>query len=456
MKKLLCLLFCCFAAPVVLAADRAAPLLCQGFRDVGTGQQSVAAMRAPVEAAVYSLDHAGIEASSPVLATGKLAYLKVSSELPDDLGQLRVFGYFELKDHGRCMIPLVVNHIEQVPSAATGPARERTRIYFRVPDVERLGNPFGYMYQAVNLHVAAYGTGEESGKIYFGRVLRLTVSHKHGSVGLALLFAAVVYVIAAAAVAAMVAGPHTGWRRAVNRLMPWNIIGDSSHTALSQLQMMVFTVIVATLLFYQWLRTGMLQELSVDILYLIGISTAGAAGSQVASQFKKGLEARNYTYVQQLGWFNAPFVQLQAQANPAELLMTSKRFDTNKFQMMVFTFVIAAYVVASGASELDTLHISSTLLTLMGISQGAYVGGSAASDALATLQHQLRGMQSLQKRYQTATDTQVQEDLLKRFEQSAARAAQLFGTIYGREIGNELLAMPMDVKVEEEETQEAA
>ncbi|UGQ48929.1 hypothetical protein [Massilia endophytica] len=452
-------MFFCSAAAGVAAADDNGALLCAGFRDVGMAKQTVADMRAPVEAAVYALDNARIELPSPVLATGKLTYLKISSDLPADLDQLRVMGYFELKDHGRCLIPLVVNHIEQVAPGTGEKEQERTRVYFRVPDVERLGNPFGHMYQSVNLHVAAYGSGAESGKIYFGRVLRMTVSHKHGSVGLALLFAAVVYVIAAAAVAAMTGrgdGEQSGWRRAFKRLMPWNIIGDSGQTALSQLQMMIFTVIVATLLFYQWLRTGMLQELSVDLLYLIGISTAGAAGSQVASQFKKGMAARNYAYVQQLGWFNAPFVQRQAEANPAELLMTSKRFDTNKFQMMVFTFVIAAYVIASGASELDTLHISSTLLTLMGISQGAYVGGGAVTDSLATLQHQLRGMQSLQKRYQDSADPQLQEELLKRYEKAATRAAELFGAIYGREISGELLAMPMDVKMEEEEVPEAA
>lgn len=461
MRTLICLLACCLAGSAT-ASEPDTPKLCQGFRDIGSPQQTVAALRGRIDAAVLALDNARIELPSPILATGKLAYLKISSDLPTDLGKLRVFGFFELGGHARCVIPLVVNHIEQVqpPASASEPGWERTRIHFRIPAIERIGNPYGHLYHPVKLYVAVYGVGEGSEQIYFGRDIRLTISHKHSSIGLALLFAALVYVIAAAAVAAMIRradGAEPGWRRAFERLMPWNIIGDSGPTALSQLQMMVFTVIVASLLFYQWLRTGLLQELSVDLLYLIGISTAGSAGSQVALRFKKGLAPRNYGFAQQMGWFNAPLVPPRGQANPAELLMTNQRFDTNKFQMIVFTFVIAAYVIASGASELDTLHISSTLLTLMGISQGAYVGGNAATDSLATLQHQLRGMQSLQKRWQCATDELVKQDLLQRFAIAAARAAVLFGAVYGREIGSELLEMPVDVVlIDEEETSVAA
>jgi hypothetical protein len=463
MKKIIWILACWIAAGGAFATETKQPVICEGFRDVGSPQQSIAAIREPIETAIYSLDNVRVETPSPVIATGKLTYLKVSSEFPSDLDKIRVFGYFELKDYGRCAIPLVVSHIERVQESLTEPGSERTRIYFRMPDIDWLGSPFGHMYQQVNLYIAVYGKGEgeEGEKIYFGRKLKLVVSHKHGSVGLALIFAAIVYVIAAAAVAAIVSRETgvtgTGWRHAFKRLMPWNIIGDSGQTALSQLQMLMFTLIVATLLFYQWLRTGLLQELSTDLLYLIGISTAGAAGSQVTAKFKKGLAPKVYEYVQQLGWFNAPFARPQGQANPAELLMTNKRFDTNKFQMMIFTFVIAAYVIASGASELDTLRISATLLTLMGMSQGAYVGGHATSDSLATLQHQLRGMQTIQKRYQGSTDEQVKQDLLQRFEQAATRAAAMFGNIYGREITGQLLEMPIDVEIaSEEEAPQAA
>jgi hypothetical protein len=206
----------------------------------------------------------------------------------------------------------------------------------------------------------------------------------------------------------------------------------------------VFTLIVATLLFYQWLRTGLLQELSTDLLYLIGISTAGTAASQAAIAIRKDLDPAIYQYVQRLGWFTAPIAEMHGKGRPSGLLLTNKRFDIYKFQMLVFTFVIAAYVIASGANELGNIQISATLLTLMGMSQGAYVGGRAAADQLTPLQDQLRGMQSLQRRYRANADPRVAEELRRQFRLAAAQAGVMFGAMFGRVLPASMLDMPSD------------
>jgi hypothetical protein len=452
------MLVCLLAAGSALADDK--PLaLCQGFHEIGGPKQAVNAVRAPIEQAITALDDAEIEAPSPVLATGKMSYLGVSVALPEDLNKVHVIGYFHLRGRHDCVIPLLVSHIDAVKPEAQQSMPTRTRIYFRVPDIDRITGPLE-MYHSMSLRIAAIGAEEEGagGKIYFGRKIELVVSSKYLSIAAALLFALAFYLAGAAAVAAIVRREASAECPALGRferLLPWNIVCDNGQAALSQLQMLMFTLIVATLMFYQWLRTGLLQELSTDLLYLIGISTLGAAGGQLGASFKKGLEEKTYQYVQQLGWFTAPFARLQRRGDPTSLVMTNKRFDTNKFQMLVFTFVIAAYVIESGASELDNLHISSTLLTLMGISQGAYVGGAAVSDSMATLQHQLKGMQRLQESYRTSADLQVKEELRRRFALAAARAGAMFNSIYGREVPDYMLEMPIDADSTVMEMEEA-
>jgi hypothetical protein len=112
--------------------------------------------------------------------------------------------------------------------------------------------------------------------------------------------------------------------------------------------------------------------------------------------------------------------------------------------MLVFTCVIAAYVIASGADELGNVQISATLLTLMGMSQGAYVGGRAAADLLTPLQDQLRGMQALQQRYAAAADAQVRDALRGQFRQAAAQAGAMFETMFGRVLPPAMLDLPPD------------
>jgi hypothetical protein len=123
--------------------------------------------------------------------------------------------------------------------------------------------------------------------------------------------------------------------------------------------------------------------------------------------------------------------------------MTNQRFDIYKFQMLVFTCVIAAYVIASGADELGNIRISAPLLTLMGMSQGAYVGGRAAGDELTPLQDQLRGMQALQQRLSAGAESLATAELQRRLALAAADAGALFGALFGRSIPAELLAAPM-------------
>ncbi|QGZ42180.1 hypothetical protein IP92_05414 [Pseudoduganella flava] len=443
------------AAGAAAAACAAEPDICSARFSGQLPLRQVAALRGPIDEAIATLDNSKISLPSPSLASGNLTYLNIWPNFVDRLDSVCVLGYFELLSGARARVmPLVVDHVEVVKAAHPHDETklvDTARIYFRTPAIEEFADASAAREpwqlwrrnQSLHLKIAAFAYADgQRGTAYFGRIERIEISSKPTCIVAAVLFAATFYVIAGAAVP-VPSGQAPGrlrWRVRLARLLPWNITGRSS---LAQLQMLLFTLIVATLLFYQWLRTGLLQEISTDLLYLIGISTAGAAGSQLAGAIKKDLDAPIHRYVQALGWFNAPLADAHAPGRPSELLMTNERFDIYKFQMLVFTFVIAVYVIAGGADELGNIQISATLLTLMGMSQGAYIGGRAV-DTLAPLQDQLRGMHSLQQRWLAGTDPIVRAELARRFHLAAAQAAAMFGSVFGRVVPDYLLEMPVD------------
>jgi hypothetical protein len=288
-------------------------------------------------------------------------------------------------------------------------------------------------------------------KTHFGHSIPVGISYKKASITAALLFSVFFYLVAAFTISYSINKNQeilptsiSGIRLFFRKLSPWCIVGSSGKASLSQLQMLVFTLIVGTLLFYQWVRTGVLQEISTDLLYLIGISTIGAGGNEIAKSVKKNLDPEVYAYVQQLGWFTAPMENAHTAAHPSELLLTNGRFDIYKFQMLLFTTVIAGYVIASGANELGNIQISATLLTLMGMSQTVYVGGHAATDSLTPFQDQVRGMQALQQKYSDpGNPKEGQKMIVDRFRIAATLAADMFSDIYQREVPPEMLEIAL-------------
>lgn len=450
MKTIVCVLASWLAMNSVHGMDVAGADVCAA-RLAGTVSPAaqVQRLREPVGQAIATLDNAQLSLPSPLLASGNISYLDISPALSEQAGQICVLGYFELRLAGGAVrsLPLAV---ESVRTLSTTP--HATRVYFRVPHVNDFSDPakkenldnWWEREHPLNLKIAAFDHSVAGpARPYFGRDLAIVVSCREASIVAACIFAILFYLVAGLALMRPAGAPGRAWR-GIGHLLPWNIAGANGHASLSQLQMLVFTLIVATLLFYQWMRTGLLQEISTDLLYLIGISTAGTAATQVATSIRKDLEPAVYQYVQELGWFTAPLANASSKASARGLLMTNGRFDIYKFQMLVFSCVIAAYVIASGAKELGNIQISATLLTLMGMSQGAYVGGRAAADALTPLQDQLRGMQSLQLRYKTCRDPDAGAELCRRFRLAASQAAGLFGNMFGRVLPDYMLEMPLD------------
>ncbi len=433
-----------------------------------TDAQEVNLLRDTVRQAVETLDNAKLTFSTPILIPKQINYVTITPAFPDNQKNLCVLGYFEKTRDGKTSTaPLDVDHIEEVKipnPKEPGQFTIASRIFFVGPTRDNLALSDNFLQfwnlwsgpSDIQLHISAFEYKDDHiGKAYFGRNVEIQLSHEKSSLTAAVLFALLCYIAAAVTIgyrrgsANQESFPSTmsGARIFMKKLSPWYVVGSTGQASLSQLQMLLFTLIVATLLFYQWIRTGILQDLSTDLLYLIGISTAGAGGSQITSSLKKNLDKDIYEYLQRLGWFTAPLATAHTDAHPSELLLTDNKFDIYKFQMFVFTLVVAAYVISAGSSQLGNIEISTTLLTLMGISQGAYLGGKATADIITPLQDQLRGMQLIQKSYNEAIGNSVlQQQLSQRFQNAAQMAADMFRNIFHRDIPPEMLGMTLLAK----------
>lgn len=149
--------------------------------------------------------------------------------------------------------------------------------------------------------------------------------------------------------------------------------------SLSRLQILFFTLIVVGTLFYLFLRTGVVANLSADLLWLLGISGAGTVLAQAvtANRHPKGAIAFD-----SLTWLAAHGVLREGRVPRwRDLFFSGGEFDIYKLQNMVFSPFVGLTVMAAGVSDLAALEIPDNLMALLGLSQVVYVGGKAVQPA---------------------------------------------------------------------------
>jgi len=192
------------------------------------------------------------------------------------------------------------------------------------------------------------------------------------------MFVSVLVVVLAYAAAVLALGR-------VGTSYTWNpvyLTSDSHDKAsLSQFQIFAFTLIVLWLLTFIVLRTGLLSDISQDVLLLLGISAAGAAGTKVANHMKKRLSYENWAWLRNRQWLTTyeTGIGLTADTRRArwgDLLKTNGDFDIYSFQLAVFSIVVA-YALLDGMDKLATFTIPENLKALLGLSNVVYIGGKA-------------------------------------------------------------------------------
>ena len=162
--------------------------------------------------------------------------------------------------------------------------------------------------------------------------------------------------------------------------------GAHARASLSKLQLLFFTLAVVWVVVALLTWTGKLAGLSTDVVVLLGIGAAGSAGGKFTAIAKRRLDFDNWAWLVRKGWIEKSIERGPNDRKPefGDLLSTAGELDIGKFQLFAFSLVVGAaliYFAAYGADmqHLSTFEIPGEYLSLIGLSQIAYIGGKAVN-----------------------------------------------------------------------------
>ena len=162
--------------------------------------------------------------------------------------------------------------------------------------------------------------------------------------------------------------------------------GAHARASLSKLQLLFFTLAVVWVVVALLTWTGKLAGLSADIVVLLGVGAAGTAGGKLTAIAKKRLDFDNWAWLVRKGWIKKSLERGSNDRKPefGDLLRTGEEVDIGKFQLFAFSLVVGAALIYFAAHGADVQHLSEfeipgEYLSLIGLSQVAYIGGKAVN-----------------------------------------------------------------------------
>ena len=140
---------------------------------------------------------------------------------------------------------------------------------------------------------------------------------------------------------------------------------STQRLSLSNLQILLWTLLVLYAFCFVWAANGILLDISLGVLVLLGISGATSVLSRTADKFDASADNRPIAAAPQ--W--------------RDLVMGNDgNFDLLRFQMLGFTLFTLTYAFISVIRSEGLPDIPQNLYLLMGISNGAYLGGKIADN----------------------------------------------------------------------------
>jgi hypothetical protein len=143
--------------------------------------------------------------------------------------------------------------------------------------------------------------------------------------------------------------------------------------SLSRFQLAFWSFLVIAAYIFIWMITEELDTITGSVLALLGIGSATALGATIIDQGKSPAPAASST--------SAVLDPAVSAAPPAvsqgflhDVLSDSQGISIYRFQLFAWTLVLGVIFCASVYNGLQMPQFSSTLLGLMGISSGTYLG----------------------------------------------------------------------------------
>lgn len=171
---------------------------------------------------------------------------------------------------------------------------------------------------------------------------------------------------------------------------PLKIVSDSSGKAsLSSAQVFFFTLIVLWLAIYWAVQEGELISIDNSVLGLLGIAIVGAGVGKITDSTRFRATGENWAWAKRKKWIKQDFTRVPSDRKPeiSDLLASDQGFDIARFQAVGFSLVVGISLLYKGATAADAeafskFVIDDAYLTLIGVSQGAYVGGKYVGNNL--------------------------------------------------------------------------
>jgi len=175
--------------------------------------------------------------------------------------------------------------------------------------------------------------------------------------------------------------------------------GSDGKGSLSKLQILFFSMIIASLLAYIVARTGVLSDLSQTILLLLGIAGIGSAAAKGTDTKVNRLDPDNAAWLVQRGWLKTGLAATN-EASWRDIISTEGEFDVYRYQSCIFSLIVGLALLAVGISELASFEIPNTLLGILGLSQVVYVGGKLVTPtSLSELNTAVTELRTVEKAY---------------------------------------------------------
>lgn len=225
---------------------------------------------------------------------------------------------------------------------------------------------------------------------------------------------ALAFAIATVALGFVVLHVAVGWRLTHPGILQANwllriISTPSGFASLSQLQILLWTFVVAASAVYVMSLSGQLVEITSGTLILLGIAGAAGIGAKVHYEAQgAAAEAAATTAAAavpadplaaeaaaKVTIANATRARADALKNPpatqiprwSDLIVnesvkddgtTTREIDVARYQMLLFTLITAVFVLMNVMTTYVIPEISAGFVTLMGISNGVYMGSKIA------------------------------------------------------------------------------
>lgn len=232
------------------------------------------------------------------------------------------------------------------------PARMAAAVYKAAPGRE--AEEVGSAYEWLGMRSSVRVMGLDGDKVVFDAAQPFIVSHFW--ISFVSGFALILVLMGMSAIFLREPNPRLLLRRLAQH--------PSQRFSLSNIQILMWTLLVLYALAFVWIANGMLLDISSGVLILLGIS----GGTSI---LVRGVENMG----------NTTMTPVTDTPKLKDLITNEKGdFDLLRFQMLGFTLFTLAYSYISVIRSEGLPEIPANLYLLMGISNGAYVGGKIADN----------------------------------------------------------------------------